>query len=41
MGELELEFVILSFFEGEFDVFVMMIIIEIGVDILNVNIFFV
>lgn len=37
MIENELEIVMLNFFEGELDVFVSIIIIEIGVDILNVN----
>lgn len=41
MGESELESVILSFLEGEFDVLVTTTIIETGVDIPNVNTLFV
>lgn len=37
MNESELEFVMLLFLEGQYDVFVSIIIIEMGVDILNVN----
>lgn len=41
MNEIEFEVVILSFLEGEYDVIVSIIIIEMGVDIFNVNMFIV